>query len=60
MDNVAHFITGHEQTQLNRVCYFHFLDVCIELIQTFFILLLIALSGSSDTSSNAVLEMHVF
>ena len=22
--SVANFITGHEQTQLNRVCYFHF------------------------------------
>ena len=26
---VAHYITGHEQTQLNRVCYFHFFDVVI-------------------------------
>ena len=24
---LAHFITGHEKTQLNRVCYFHFFGV---------------------------------
>ena len=24
MASVAHFITGHEQTRLNRVCYFRF------------------------------------
>ena len=24
---VAHFIIGHEQTQLNLVCYFHFFAV---------------------------------
>ena len=27
MATVENFITGHEQTQLNRVCYFHFFDV---------------------------------
>ena len=25
--SALHFITGHEQTQLNRVCYFRFFDV---------------------------------
>ena len=27
VDGVAHFSTSHEQTQLNRVCYFHFFGV---------------------------------
>ena len=25
--SVAYFITGHEQTQCNRVCYFHFFGI---------------------------------
>ena len=27
--SVAHFITINEQTQLNRVCYFHFFDTVL-------------------------------
>ena len=27
MAAVAHFVTGHQQTQQNRVCYFHSFDV---------------------------------
>ena len=26
---VAHLITGHKQTQSNRVCYFHFFNVVL-------------------------------
>ena len=36
--SVKHFITGHEQTQVNRVCYFHCktktIDICYK--NTFF------------------------
>ena len=39
---VAHFITGHEQTHLNRVSYFHFFGVLLAFkgstIQNLFIL----------------------
>ena len=29
---VAYFITGNEQTQLNRVCYFRFFGICLAAI----------------------------
>ena len=29
MASVVHFITSPEQTQLNRVCYFHFFGVLL-------------------------------
>ena len=29
MDGVAHFISGHEQTHFNRVCFFHFFGVVL-------------------------------
>ena len=34
MASVAHLITGHEQTQLNRVCYFLFFGVFFEVYCT--------------------------
>lgn len=44
--SVVHFITGHEQPQLNGVCYFHFFGVllaskesnCSELIYIIYIM----------------------
>ena len=29
MAGVAYFITGHEQAEVNQVCYFHFSDVSL-------------------------------